>query len=109
MKRHIPLLLAILAPGVHDRPLSAQSRDGSAERIAQVEAGLRLSRAIKGKPVSRMRLDERMRHYKVPGVSIAVIDSFRIAWARGYGVREMGGTNPITTETLFQAASISKP
>jgi hypothetical protein len=35
MKRHIPLLLAILAPGVHDRPLSAQSRDGSAERIAQ--------------------------------------------------------------------------
>jgi CubicO group peptidase (beta-lactamase class C family) len=42
-------------------------------------------------------------------VSVAVIDSFRIAWARGYGVREVGSTDPVTTQTLFQAASISKP
>jgi CubicO group peptidase (beta-lactamase class C family) len=38
-----------------------------------------------------------------------VIDSFRIAWARGYGVLELGGTDSVTPETLFQAASISKP
>lgn len=104
MKRHCTLLLAFLALLVHEAPASAQ-----ATRIARVEAGLRRARTIKGKPVAAMRLDERMRHYKVPGVTIAVIDSFRIAWARGYGVREAGGTSPVTTETLFQAASISKP
>ena len=47
-------------------------------------------------------LAERMRHYKVPSVSIAVIHTFAIDWARGYGMRT-------TPETLFQAASISKP
>jgi len=50
-----------------------------------------------------------MKHYSVPGVSVAVIDGGEIAWARGYGVAEAGTSNPVTPETLFQAASISKP
>src|SRR5688572_27074372 len=112
MKRHLPLLLGILAIVAHEVPVSAQSTQPAhidSERIRRVETGLRFPRTIRGRPVAQMQLDERMRHYKVPGVSIAVIDSFRIAWARGYGVRETGGTSSITTETLFQAASISKP
>jgi CubicO group peptidase (beta-lactamase class C family)/imidazolonepropionase-like amidohydrolase len=80
-----------------------------AARIARIETGLLFPVVIRGRPPMRMRLDQRMRDLKVPGVSIAVIDSFRIAWARGYGVRETGGTDPVTTETLFQAASMSKP
>ena len=112
MKRHCTLLLAFLALIVHKAPVTAQATQPTSStdsRIARVEAGLLRARTIKGKPLVRMRLDERMRHYKVPGVSIAVIDSFRIAWAGGYGVREAGDTGRVTTETLFQAASISKP
>jgi CubicO group peptidase (beta-lactamase class C family) len=45
----------------------------------------------------------------VPGVSIAVIHDFEIEWAKGYGVLELGGSEPVTPETLFQAASVSKP
>ncbi len=45
---------------------------------------------------------------RVPGVSIAVIHDGAIEWARGFGVVELGGA-PVTAETLFQAASISKP
>jgi len=45
----------------------------------------------------------------VPGVSVAVIDDGKIAWAQGFGVLEKGGDRKVTTETLFQAASISKP
>jgi len=56
-----------------------------------------------------MKLADRMRFYKTPGVSIAIINNGAIEWANGYGVREAGGSNPVTTETLFQAASISKP
>jgi CubicO group peptidase (beta-lactamase class C family) len=44
-----------------------------------------------------------------PGVSIAVIGNGAIAWARGYGVKQAGGAEPVTGATLFQAGSISKP
>jgi CubicO group peptidase (beta-lactamase class C family) len=54
------------------------------------------------------KLSERMRHYKVPGVSIAVIDNFSIAWAKGYGSLRSGGDAPVTTQTLFHAASVTK-
>jgi CubicO group peptidase (beta-lactamase class C family) len=44
-----------------------------------------------------------------PGLAVAVIDGFKIAWAKGYGFTEPSGTRPVTAKTLFQAASISKP
>jgi CubicO group peptidase (beta-lactamase class C family) len=49
-----------------------------------------------------------MRYYGVPGVSIAVVNDGKLEWAKGYGIREAGATDAVTTETLFQAASISK-
>lgn len=49
-----------------------------------------------------------MHHYRVPGVSIAVINHGRLAWRAAYGQRQ-GNGEPITTQTVFQAASISKP
>ena len=54
-------------------------------------------------------LSERMQHYKVPAVSIAVIDNGKIAWSQAFGVKESGATDKVSTETLFQAGSISKP
>jgi CubicO group peptidase (beta-lactamase class C family) len=38
-----------------------------------------------------------------------VIDNFKVAWAKGYGVTEAGSKTPVTVHTLFQAGSISKP
>jgi CubicO group peptidase (beta-lactamase class C family) len=53
-------------------------------------------------------LADRMAALHVPGVSIAVIQDGAIAWARGFGVTRIGGP-AVTPDTLFQAASISKP
>jgi CubicO group peptidase (beta-lactamase class C family) len=50
-----------------------------------------------------------MTFYHVPGVSIAVIDKYDIAWAKGYGVKDAATQEKVTKNTLFQAASISKP
>lgn len=61
------------------------------------------------RPPLETDLGQLMKLYKVPAVSVAVIDNFKIDWANGYGVTDAGGTNPVTTRTLFQAASISKP
>ena len=53
-------------------------------------------------------LAERMRAYDVPGISVAVIHRGKLAWARGWGVRDTSSCAPVTPDTAFQAASISK-
>jgi CubicO group peptidase (beta-lactamase class C family) len=77
-------------------------------RIERVEDGLLPPAVVKGESPAKMKLADRMQFYKTPGVSIAVINEGRIEWARGYGVLEAGGKEPVTAATLFQAASISK-
>jgi CubicO group peptidase (beta-lactamase class C family) len=53
-------------------------------------------------------LTERMEHHYVPGVSIAVINDYELDWAKGYGVLDSEGSQPVTPETLFPPASIGK-
>jgi CubicO group peptidase (beta-lactamase class C family) len=60
-------------------------------------------------PPLRLDLQKVMQLYKLPGLSIAVIDNFQIVWAKAYGFIEAGSTVPVTPQTLFQAGSISKP
>ena len=55
-------------------------------KIISVEQGL--ISEYSDPPWARMELSERMAHYLVPGVSIAVINDFRIEWAKGYGVSD---------------------
>jgi CubicO group peptidase (beta-lactamase class C family) len=56
-----------------------------------------------------LTLSELMARIRVPGVSIAVIKDFEIHWAKGYGTADVTAGTPVTTDTIFQAASISKP
>jgi CubicO group peptidase (beta-lactamase class C family) len=44
----------------------------------------------------------------VPGVSIAIINEFAVASVEVYGVKDVARQEPVTPQTLFQAASISK-
>ena len=57
----------------------------------------------------RAHIRARMRAYGVPGLSVAVVEHGRIAWARGYGIADAVSRRPVLSDTLFQAASISKP
>ncbi|WP_170172753.1 serine hydrolase [Hymenobacter rigui] len=45
----------------------------------------------------------------VPGVSMAVISQKGVVWAKGLGVREAGKPQPVDAQTVFSAASLSKP
>jgi len=49
-----------------------------------------------------------MTKHEVPGVSIVGIEDRHIAWDRQYGVRGEGRTEPVDSQTLFEAASMSK-
>ncbi len=51
---------------------------------------------------------DRMAHYKVNGISIAVIRNYKLEWAKGYGFADIANKTPVTTTTRFQAGSISK-
>ena len=59
-------------------------------------------------PIAAAEIDALRKQFNVPGVSVAVIKDFKIEWARGYGVMDAATNAPVTTDTLFQAASISK-
>jgi CubicO group peptidase (beta-lactamase class C family) len=78
------------------------------QHIQQVTSGLIGEVVIKGDEHSTHTLADRMKELNVPGVSIAVLHNGKIEWARGFGVRSLGG-DPVDADTLFQAGSISKP
>jgi CubicO group peptidase (beta-lactamase class C family) len=56
-----------------------------------------------------LTIEQLMKIYNIPGLSVAIIENFKIASTRAYGVTEAGGTTPVTPRTLFQAGSVSKP
>ena len=72
------------------------------------ENNLRRAITIQGHERDRFRLADRMGHFGVPGLSVAIVDHCRIVDARGFGRAAQDGS-PVTTRTLFQAASMSKP
>jgi len=59
------------------------------------------------------QLDEQMsdwlQHYRVPGAAVAIVQRGEVIWAKGYGLADVTRGVPVTAETVFQVASISKP
>lgn len=46
---------------------------------------------------------------RTPGLSIAIIQKDAIVFARGFGLANVASNTPLTTKTIFQAASLTKP
>lgn len=80
--------------------------DSVEDRIRKFEKSL--SASVISNNTSLWTLEERMKHYKVPALSIAVIKDYKIEWAKAYGMADVALKKPATPQTLFQAASISK-
>jgi CubicO group peptidase (beta-lactamase class C family) len=99
MLRTSTLLLAAAAPSI--------SANAQPAPVARVQQTLMPPVTVVGRPTVRFSLAERMAHYRVPAVSVALIEGGRIAWTRAWGEQVAGV--PATAETLFQAASVSKP
>jgi CubicO group peptidase (beta-lactamase class C family) len=88
--------------------LAAQTPSSVEQRIERIQNEILPAVLVRGEPVATTKLADRMADLHVPGVSVAVIHGGQIEWARGFGVTRIGGP-PVTPDTLFQAASISKP
>ena len=58
---------------------------------------------------AELSMAELLEQFNVPGVSVAVIKDFAIHWTKGYGIADVVSGSLVGADTLFQAASISKP
>jgi CubicO group peptidase (beta-lactamase class C family) len=54
------------------------------------------------------KLQERMEYYKVPGISISVIEDYEVKWTKYYGYADLEDKIPVTDQTLFNVGSLSK-
>ena len=90
-------------------PQAGSNGSDNAARIQRVENGIPPIPLSGNGPPMQLNIEKLMQLYKVPGLSVAVVDNFKIAWAKGYGVTEADGHTPVSVHTLFQAGSISKP
>lgn len=99
----IPAASCLLSVGV-----SAGGPKESA-RLQRVEATAVELPGKSGAAPLRLSLAELMKTYNVPGLSLAVIENFKVVDVKAYGVIAPGSSTPVTPHTLFQAGSISKP
>ncbi len=106
MKKHfiVFLLPFILTNAWGQSPLPLPVK----QKIAAVENGLVPFYQVAGKPLVMYTLAERMKFYKVPTVSIALINNGKIEWVKAYGCAGPDNKLKANTETLFQIASQSK-
>ena len=98
------IIFSSIMPGL----VTAQPAVEIEQRIQHIQNAILPPVLVKGESPTTTKLVDRMAALHVPGVSVAVIHDGKIEWARGFGETRLGGP-AVTPETLFQAASISKP
>lgn len=81
----------------------------SSTELLAIENGLLPAIQVKGEPVKNYNIMERMELYKVPGLSMALVEGGKIKWAKGYGIANETSGLKVDEKTIFQAGSISKP
>jgi CubicO group peptidase (beta-lactamase class C family) len=79
------------------------------EKAARLLRDLRPKTPFPGKERPAQTLAERMMQCATPGVSIAAIDGFDVAWSYSFGKLAVGTIEEVTSGTPFQAGSVSKP
>lgn len=87
-------------------PTDAQN---TARLIERFEATLKPRYGTSSEDPPQWTLRERMDHHNVPALSIAVAIDGELKWAKAYGETRKGSGQKVNSNTLFQAASLSKP
>jgi len=102
MKNLIRLLLVLSVITIYSCYNSTDSK------ISMVENGLLPGISFSGVEQQGYNILERMHHYNVPAISIAVIDDGKIVWSKAFGNKEVGTDKKISEESIFQMGSVGK-
>ncbi len=90
-------------------PLPAQPTEAAADDPAELIARIEAPREVGSSEDAGKSLAELMETHGISALSVAVVEDYRLHWARAYGVADEATGALADAETLFQAASISKP
>ena len=96
------LVLAFLAP-----PGAVAQQDRALNHKGKIEAAT-WPIGFPGPQQKQLDLAGWMKLLGVPGLSVAIIDNYKIAWTAQYGLADVSRKMKVTPETLFQAGSVSK-
>ena len=80
--------------------------DSIQSKIEKVENNLSPLVAKNGEAL--WNLERQMQKYNISGLSIAVINNYKVEWSKGYGSTGNEENPNINKQTVFQAASMSK-
>ena len=50
-----------------------------------------------------------MKKASIPGLTIAVVRDGKLLWTKGFGVKSTKTSEPVMEDTIFEAASLTKP
>jgi CubicO group peptidase (beta-lactamase class C family) len=89
--------------------IAVASAADDTSKLAMVETALLPAVIFEGEAPRTAGVLEQMKSFNVPGVGFALIDDGAIEWSAGYGTLSASAAGEVTSETMFQAASISKP
>jgi CubicO group peptidase (beta-lactamase class C family) len=56
-----------------------------------------------------LSIPQLLERYRVPSVGVAVVHDYTVAWTKSWGVADAQSGESATEQTLYQAASITKP
>ncbi|GAB4038816.1 serine hydrolase [Spirosoma jeollabukense] len=88
------ILLALVVSSFTHQHLSAQSR----------------KKTTPSDPVARYDayVQQAVQDWRVPGLTVTVVKDGKVLFKKGYGIRELDGSEPVNTQTLFAMASTTK-
>lgn len=78
-------------------------------KVAQTQKYEQLLSRFVAPNKQELSYDDFLKHYKVPGLSFAVVDNYQVVYSHTAGLKETGTQNKIDSNTAFSTASISKP
>jgi beta-lactamase class C len=104
-------LFAVVAGG---SLLATRPHSTAADATKPTAAHLRLANVTPAarQDVDYQRLDERLQRLiakpSMVGMAVGVVENGRITFIKGYGVTQAGSNDPVTPQTVFRWASVSK-
>jgi CubicO group peptidase (beta-lactamase class C family) len=94
-RRRLPAVLACIA-AVAGCPAAAHAQRTAAPSVTAAP------------PDIDRYVAEVLRTFDVPGVAVTIVKDGRVVLAKGYGVKKLGGTDPVDADTKFGIASNTK-
>lgn len=103
------LKLEEIEPGTNSSSSICAHSKTSLDKKLKIEKGIRGKVLFQGEHEVLKSIQDKMSEYKVPALSLAVIENGRIAWAETYQNANFPELKKLGCNSAFQTASLSKP